>query len=212
MLREFFNTWQVQEHPEVPESVPHLYIAVRGPAGFLFQEDCFEGLQALSPSLGSQFPCSTAKLSSQPWCPGVIEPWPANLEPVACLGIQSSARISVPNPLVLQAAAPVGATVPAFEDNSMYAFSIQVQNPEFQIEAGSQWALDFVFEAGAPFDSLPVATFDHEETVLRLASALHVQPLLQTIEQQFMPFRCWDDTGNRYCFAGFRLGCNDLQC
>ena len=46
--------------------------------------------------------------------------------------------------------------------------------PEFQVESGSQWALDFVYEAGVPFDSLPVATFDHEETMLRLASALHV--------------------------------------
>ena len=74
----------------------------------------------------------------------------------------------------------------------MYAFKIQVQNPEFQIETGSQWALDFVYEAGTPFGSLPVATFDHEETLLHLASALHVQPLLQTVEQQFMPFRPWD--------------------
>ena len=74
----------------------------------------------------------------------------------------------------------------------MYAFKIQVQNPEFQVESGSQWALDFVYEAGVPFDSLPVATFDHEETMLRLASALHVQPLFQTVDQQYMAFRSWD--------------------
>ena len=191
MVRLTASDRQVQEHPEVPESVPHLYIALRGPAGFAFKENCFEGLEALSPS-SSRHPCNAAQFPTQTWCPGIIEPWPANLEPAACLGIQSSARISVPNPLVLQAAAPVGTTVPAFEDNSMYAFTIQVQNPEFQIEVGSQWALDFVYEAGAPFDSLPVATFDHEETALHLASPLNVQPLLQTIEQQYMPFRGWD--------------------
>ncbi|CAE7823884.1 unnamed protein product [Symbiodinium microadriaticum] len=187
-LLTFF--FKVQEHPEVPESIPYLYIALRGPAGFSFEEDCFPNLVALSPNLGSrQFPCSAAQFPAQMWCPGIIEPWPENLEPVACLGILSSARISVPNPLVLQTAAPVGAPVPAFVDNSMYAFKIQVQNPEFQVESGSQWALDFVYEAGVPFDSLPVATFDHEETMLHLASALHVQPLFQTVDQQYMAFR-----------------------
>ena len=191
MCKQQSGPGQVQEHPEVPESIPYLYIALRGPAGFSFEEDCFPNLVALSPNLGSrQFPCSAAQFPAQMWCPGIIEPWPENLEPVACLGILSSARISVPNPLVLQTAAPVGAPVPAFVDNSMYAFKIQVQNPEFQVESGSQWALDFVYEAGVPFDSLPVATFDHEETMLHLASALHVQPLFQTVDQQYMAFRC----------------------
>eukprot|EP00913_Durusdinium_trenchii_P008499 g7981.t1 len=138
--------FQVADHPEVPDSVPYLYISLRGPAGFYFEEDCMENLQALNDSLdASQFPCSASNYPLQAsWCPGVITTWPQNLEPEACLGIGHTARLSVPNPL----ARKWPGVVPNFLDNSMYAFKIQVQNPELQIEYGSQWAMDFVDFAG----------------------------------------------------------------
>ncbi|CAK9075671.1 unnamed protein product [Durusdinium trenchii] len=179
--------FQVADHPEVPDSVPYLYISLRGPAGFYFEEDCMENLQALNDSLdASQFPCSASNYPLQAsWCPGVITTWPQNLEPEACLGIGHTARLSVPNPL----ARKWPGVVPNFLDNSMYAFKIQVQNPELQIEYGSQWAMDFVDFAGRPFDAFLVATFQQEETKLFLSSPLITRPWLQTTEQQYMTFR-----------------------
>lgn len=177
--------FQVGKHPEMPDSVPYLYLSIRGPAGFYFEEDCMENMQVLNSSLEtSQFPCSTS--NPQAWCPGVITSWPQNLEPEECLGIGHSARVSVPNPLAR--VWPDG-VMPNFLDNNMYAFKIQVRNPELQIEDGSQWALDFVDFGGRPFKSLLVRTFGSEETQLLLASPLIIQPFLQTTDQQYMTFR-----------------------
>jgi len=179
--------FQVGKHPEMPDSVQYLYISLRGPAGFYFEEDCMENMQVLNSSLDSaKFPCSVANYPSQvSWCPGVITSWPQNLEPEECLGVGHSARVSAPNPL----ARKWPGVRPNFLDNNMYAFTIQVRNPQVQIENGSQWALDFVDFAGRPFDSSLVSTFGGEETKLLLASPLIIQPFLQTIDQQYMTFR-----------------------
>ncbi|CAJ1405152.1 unnamed protein product, partial [Effrenium voratum] len=176
--------FKVEKHPQVPDSVPYLYISLRGPLGFHFLEDCSEGLQVLNSSLdAAEFPCSASNFPQQDWCPGVISSWPQGLELEACLGIGHTARISVPNPLARTWEVP-----PNFLDGRLYAFRIQVRNPELQIEEGSQWAMDFVSSAGQPFDSLVVETFG-KDTELYLASPMHIQPFLQTIDQQFMPFR-----------------------
>ena len=72
---------------------------------------------------------------------------------------------------------------------SRYAFKIQVRNPKFQADGG-QWAMDFVDFGGRPFGSFLLRTFDFEATELFLSSPLIIQPFLQSIEEQYMKFRC----------------------
>eukprot|EP00931_Biecheleriopsis_adriatica_P048306 TRINITY_DN27909_c0_g1_i1.p1 TRINITY_DN27909_c0_g1~~TRINITY_DN27909_c0_g1_i1.p1 ORF type:complete len:3513 (-),score=559.98 TRINITY_DN27909_c0_g1_i1:29-9340(-) len=193
--------FRVQYHPEFPSSVTHITIALRGPPGFLFEEDCMDGLQAFgflnkdapNRTTGPNWACSidprTGRLRREQtsWCPHVIRPWPQNLEPSSCLGFGNTAQILVPNSIDLETASEE--LVPRFEDGMTFAFRIKVLNPNTRLREGSSWALDFGSEASTPFQSMQVRTFDREVTMLEIASKVVVQPLFQTIAQQYLPFR-----------------------
>ena len=87
------------------------------------------------------------------WCPSTLLSWPPLLEPIACLGIGSTARIDVPNSAFLAESRRV--PVAQFRARGLYGFEIQVQNPLTQ-PTDTLWALDFGLEAARPFDSIRI--------------------------------------------------------
>ncbi|CAE7635772.1 unnamed protein product [Symbiodinium microadriaticum] len=179
----------IDKAPVYPRSVEHFPLALRGPAGFEFLEDCSGGLRSLSETDQTRFPCRSS-FASQPWCPRRLASWPSQLEPMACLGLHHTARISVPNGLYLATLMPEDSTISSFTDGACYGFEIQVRNPELPPSpaADNVWALDFGVEASRPFESIQIRTLQPTESRLELATGV-ASHTWWAVPDQYLPFR-----------------------
>ncbi|CAL1135461.1 unnamed protein product [Cladocopium goreaui] len=178
--------FRISKTPLFAEDMESFVVALRGPLGFFFEEDCSQYLRAfMEPTDGqSRLPCAANSRVS--WCPSaVLMSWPSRLAPVACLGINETARISVPNSAFVEA--QQGGHVAVFQPNGVYGFEVQVQNPEIQ-PLDNLWALDFGNEASKPFASIRIQSFVPEETKLEMACSVSSQFWWPNLEK-YLPFR-----------------------
>lgn len=198
MLNNLTFVFALRRRPLISPAQTELVLALRGPSGFEFLENCSDSLQVLgstvrdavlgqlsassesvtNATIGVTWPCSARLLPTQAWCPGAIEGWPPKLRPVACLGLGSSARISVPilaslaeEPLGCSALGPENCKYGGFEAATTYGFQIVAKNP-VDNKTTSEWALDFGSEASVPIPSFRVRTFSVDATVLRATSGV----------------------------------------
>ncbi|CAJ1437309.1 unnamed protein product, partial [Effrenium voratum] len=178
--------FRVGEPPIYPVSDETFVLALRGPLGFVFLEDCSQGLRAFTEAMVGEdrFPCSTDTLEL--WCPQQLQPWPDLLAPSACLGIANTARIDVPNSVFLAESRGADGLY-RFQQNGLYGFEIQVTNPDVT-PLDNFWALDFGLEASRPFLSIRIQTFVPEEFRLELGSAVANQ-FWWPRTQVYLPFR-----------------------
>eukprot|EP00929_Paragymnodinium_shiwhaense_P012881 TRINITY_DN120761_c0_g1_i1.p1 TRINITY_DN120761_c0_g1~~TRINITY_DN120761_c0_g1_i1.p1 ORF type:complete len:3438 (+),score=820.13 TRINITY_DN120761_c0_g1_i1:922-10314(+) len=154
-------------------------IAIRGPYGFVFDENCSLQLQPITNDTfgGSEatnttnatnatpvWPCTVEPLAS--WCPTKIHPWPKGKTPTGCLGLGRTAKVSLPR----------GAGI--FEPEKTYAFEIGVTNAPDGNE-DDRWAIDFGDVASKPFHSFKVRTFDVSLSSMLVVSKV-VSPGLRT--------------------------------
>ncbi|CAK9087825.1 unnamed protein product [Durusdinium trenchii] len=179
--------FRVGDPPVFPVSTETVVLALRGPRGFVFEEDCFGELHAFMEPLpgetATRFPCGTLPLAS--WCPRHLLSWPRLLAPVRCLGVGRTARIEVPNSAFVAESLAIEA--PSFAVDGFYGFEIQVRNPEEQPES-NLWALDFGYEASKPFLSIRIQSFEAESTTLQLACTV-ASVFWWPQTQLYLPFR-----------------------
>jgi hypothetical protein len=156
-----------------PPNTP--YIAIRAPYGYTFEPNCSLHFKVVGPELketwfnasrmapdasnssDKRWPCERDPLEK--WCPGKIEEIPQAMQPTVCLGLNNTARITLPE----------GTMLP----DKMYAFEIGFTNPLLG-NTTERWAFDFSEEGGEPLQSFAIQSFDPALTAVS-ASTKNVQ-------------------------------------
>eukprot|EP00746_Dinoflagellata_sp_MGD_P150238 gnl/MRDRNA2_/MRDRNA2_82151_c0_seq1.p1 gnl/MRDRNA2_/MRDRNA2_82151_c0~~gnl/MRDRNA2_/MRDRNA2_82151_c0_seq1.p1 ORF type:complete len:1665 (-),score=242.32 gnl/MRDRNA2_/MRDRNA2_82151_c0_seq1:72-4745(-) len=140
--------FRVSKPPLVPPSQKSLVLALRGPPGFVFDEECLDQMFIGNLTWGlmnKTNPCYPG--AEQSWCPRKPATWPDRLKPTNCQGFDNTAKISVPN-------------IKGWEADKAYMFRIGLTNPEF--DSPGKWALDFATESAIPFEGFGLSMFKIE--------------------------------------------------
>lgn len=151
-------------------------LILRGPRGFVFEEDC---LGTVITAQNYVFGPNTEST----WPPDLTK-WPAQFAPTACIGEGRFATITIPAGLSRM---------------NLYAFRISVTKNPPSTPEWNKWTIDYQGESSEPFDGFTVWTFTHTKvqpvSLAKSPTGANVARTINPVEINFraykrVPFKC----------------------